>query len=140
MGLWHTDGSSNLVQNTRPYSNQQKKENLQNCRLCCPSWSQNKTERMDKYLNLAKERRISTSTLLRNWKKLWKMKVKIITIVIGAFGTVTKGLLLGSWWTSGDHLNYSIIENSQNTEKSPGDLLSFKLQWKTICKCWCEKL
>ena len=50
------------------------------------------------------------------------MKVTIIPIVIGAFGTVTKGLLkgagrLGSWRTSGDHANYSIIENSQNTEK-----------------------
>ena len=32
------------------------------------------------------------------------MKVKIIPIVIGAFGTITKGLLkgLGSWRTSGD--------------------------------------
>ena len=29
---------------------------------------------------------------------------------------------LGSWRTSGNHLNYSIIENGQNTEKSPGDL------------------
>ena len=29
---------------------------------------------------------------------------------------------LGSWRTSGDHPNYSIIENDQNTEKSPGDL------------------
>ena len=29
---------------------------------------------------------------------------------------------LGSWRMSGDHPNYSIIENSQNTEKSPGDL------------------
>ena len=29
---------------------------------------------------------------------------------------------LGSWRTSGDHPNYNIIENSQNTEKSPGDL------------------
>ena len=28
-------------------------------------------------------------------KKLWNMKVTIITIVIGAFGTVTKGLLKG---------------------------------------------
>ena len=28
----------------------------------------------------------------------------------------------GSWRTSGDHPNYYIIENSQNTEKSPGDL------------------
>ena len=34
----------------------------------------------------------STSTLLGNWKKLWNMKVTIIPIVIGAFGTVTKGL------------------------------------------------
>ena len=55
------------------------------------------------------------------------MKVTIITIVIGAFGTVTKGLLKGLedlevGKPSGDHPNNSIIENSQNTEKSPGDL------------------
>ena len=36
----------------------------------------------DKYFDLARE-----------LKKLWNMKVTIITIVIGAFGTVTKGLL-----------------------------------------------
>ena len=29
---------------------------------------------------------------------------------------------LGSWRTGGDHPNDSIIENGQNTEKSPGDL------------------
>ena len=29
---------------------------------------------------------------------------------------------LGGWRTSGDHRNYSIIKNGQNTEKSPGDL------------------
>ena len=54
-------------------------------------------------------------------KNLWNMKVTIIPIVIGAFGTVTKGLLkdlgFGSWQTSGDHPNDSIIENGQNTEK-----------------------
>ena len=55
------------------------------------------------------------------------MKVTIIPIVIGAFGTVTKGQFkgtggFGSWRTSGDHPNYSIIENGQNTEKSPIDL------------------
>ena len=44
------------------------------------------------------------------------MTVTIIPIVIDAFGTVTKGC------TSEDHPNNSIIENSQNTEKSPGDL------------------
>ena len=39
-------------------------------------------EKKDKYLDLARE-----------LKKLWNMKVTIIPIVIGAFGTVTKGLL-----------------------------------------------
>ena len=41
-------------------------------------------EKRDKYLDLARE-----------WKKLWNMKVIIIPIVIGAFGTVIKGLLKG---------------------------------------------
>ena len=55
------------------------------------------------------------------------MKVTIIPVVIGAFGTVTKGLLnrpgrFRSWRPSGDHPNNSIIENGQNTEKSLGDL------------------
>ena len=39
---------------------------------------------IDKHLDLAKE-----------LKKLWNMKVTIIPIVIGALGTVTKGLLQG---------------------------------------------
>ena len=53
------------------------------------------------------------------------MHVTIIPIVIGSFVTVTKGLLkgLGSWRTSGDHPNYYIIVNDQNTEKSPGELM-----------------
>ncbi len=33
--------------------------------------------------------------LARELKKLWNMKVTIIPLVIGAFGTVTKGLLKG---------------------------------------------
>ena len=37
------------------------------------------------------EREKSALTMLENWKKLWNMKVTIIPIVIGAFGTVTKG-------------------------------------------------
>ena len=39
--------------------------------------------------------RISTATFARELKNLWNMKVTIIPIVIGAFGTVTKGLLKG---------------------------------------------
>ena len=40
------------------------------------------SEKKDKYLDLARE-----------LKKLWNMKVTIVPIVIGAFGTITKGLL-----------------------------------------------
>ena len=69
-------------------------------------------EKKDKYFDLARE-----------LKKLWNMQVTIIPIVIGAFGTVTKGTGgLGNWRTSGDHPNDSIIKNGQNTEKSHGDL------------------
>ena len=42
-------------------------------------------EKKDKYLDLARELK----------KKLWNMKVTIILIMIGVFGTVTKGLLKG---------------------------------------------
>ena len=73
----------------------------------------------------------------------------IIPIVISAFGTVTKRIIkgtggLGSWQTSGDHPNDSIIENSQNPETSPRDLRRFAvtqtpvkdhlltLWWKTL--------
>ena len=64
----------------------------------------------------------------RELKKPWNMKVTIIPIVIGAFGTVTEGLFKGlkdlerRRRTSGDHPNNYIIEIGQNTEKSPGDL------------------
>ena len=99
----------------------------------------------DKYLDFAKE-----------LKKLWK--VTIMPIVIGAFGTVTKGLLkgledleiggLGSWRTSGNYPNYIIIENGQNPEESSGDLKRLavtqtpgkdhrlKLMWKTLMSEW----
>ena len=55
------------------------------------------------------------------------MKVTIIPIVIGTFGTVTKGLLKGlEDLEVGGRVETiqetSIIENGQNTEKSLGDL------------------
>ena len=78
-------------------------------------------EKKDKYLNFAWE-----------LKKLWNMKVSYTNcnwcywyshqrIIKGTGG-------LGNKRTSGDHPNYYIIEISQNTEKSQGDLLSLKLQ------------
>ena len=88
MGLWHTNGSPKLGQKTRPYNNQQQKKRI--CKivdLAVPADHRIKlkeSEKKDKYLDHAKE-----------LKKLWNMKVKIIPIAIGAFGTVTKVLLKG---------------------------------------------
>ena len=42
------------------------------------------SEKKDKYLDLARE-----------LKKLWNIKLTIVLIVIGALGTITKGLLKG---------------------------------------------
>ena len=73
-------------------------------------------EKKDKYLDL-----------VRKLKKLWNMKVTIVPIVIGAFGTITKGLLKGleDLEVGGrveDYPNDSIAVNSQNPETSPEDL------------------
>ena len=92
LGLWYTKASPNLGQKTRPYNNQQKKEKKEKkiCKIVdfsVPADHRIKLkecEKRDKYLDLARE-----------LKKLWNMKVTIIPIVIGAFGTVTKGLLKG---------------------------------------------
>ena len=86
-------------------------------------------EKKDKYLGLARE-----------LKKLWNMQVTIIPIVIGAFGTVSKGLLKGLEDLEID----GRVETIQTTAllrtarilrralETWGDLLSLRLQWKTI--------
>ena len=86
-------------------------------------------EKKDKYLNLARE-----------LKKLRNMKVKIIPIVISAFVTVTKGLLKGleDLEVGG---RVEIIQTAallrmarilRRVLETWTDLLSLKLQWKTI--------
>ena len=85
--------------------------------------------------------------LARELKKLWNVKVTIIPIAIDAFGTVTKGLLKGL-----EDLEIGgLVETIQTTallrtarilrrvQETWGDLLSLKLQWKTINLRWCEK-
>ena len=82
------------------------------------------SEKKDKYLDPVRE-----------LKKLWNMKVAIIPIVIGAFGTVAKGLLKGM-----EDLEVGVrVETFQTTtllrtdgipiraQETWGDLLSFKL-------------
>ena len=87
------NGSPNPGQKTRLNNNQQKKKRKKEKRTCkivdfaVPAdqiIKLKECEKKDKYLDLA-----------RVLKKLWKMPVTIIPIVIGAFGTVTKGLLKG---------------------------------------------
>ena len=81
------------------------------------------------YLNLARE-----------LKMLWNMKMTIIPIVIGAMGTVTKGLIQGV-----EDLEISgLVENILTTVllrlarilrkvlETWEDLLSLKFQWETI--------
>ena len=78
--------------------------------------------------------------LARERKKLWNMKVTVILIVIGALGTVTKGLVQGL-----ENLEIKgRVEPIQTTAllrsarilrrvlETWGDLQSLKLQWETI--------
>ena len=142
MGLWYINGWPNLGQKTRPYNNQQKKKE-KICKIVdfdIPADHRIKLkecEKRDKCLNLARE-----------LKKLWNMKVTIIPIVFGAFGTVTKGLLKGL-----EDLEVGgRVETIQTTAllktarilrrvlETWGDLLSLNLRWKTISLRWCEKL
>ena len=104
MGLWHTHGSPNLCQKTRLNNRHKKKtkkkRELENC------WQQSQQLK----------------------KKLWNMQVTIIPVVIGTFGTVTKGLLRGL-----DDLKVggrvetiqttTLLRTGQSTEKSAGDLM-----------------
>ena len=95
------------------------------------------SEKKDKYLDLARELR-----------KLWNMKVTIVPIVIGALGTITKGLLKGlkdlevggrveTIQTTALLRTARILKRVQETW---GDLLSLKHHWKTTSSRWCEKL
>ena len=86
-------------------------------------------EKKDKYLDLARE-----------LKKLWNMKVTIVPIVIGALGTITKGLLKGledlevgrrieTIQMTALHRTARILRRVLETWE---DLLALRLQWKTI--------
>ena len=134
MGLWQRDRSLNFGQKTRLYYNQQQKKK----RICkivdfpVPADHRIKLkecEMKDKYCDLARE-----------FKKLRNMKVTIIPIVIGAFGTVTKGLSKGM-----DDLEVGgRVDTIQTTAllrttrilrrilETWGELLSLKLQWNTF--------
>ena len=129
----------------RPYNNQQQQQKKKKkiCKIvdfAVPAdhrIKRKECEKRDKYLDLARE-----------LKKLWNVKVTIIPIVIGAFDTVTKGLLKGledlevggrvkTIQTTALLKTARILRRVLETW---GDLLSLNLQWKTIRCRWCEKL
>ena len=85
-------------------------------------------EKKDKYLDLARE-----------LKKLWNMKVTIIPIVIGAIGTVTKGLLkeledleVGGQVETIQTIALFRMARILRRVLETWDSLSLNLQWKTI--------
>ena len=87
------------------------------------------SEKKDKYLDLARE-----------LKKLWNMRVMIVPIVNGALGAITKGLSKGLEDSEvGGRVETIQITALLRTARilrrvldTWGDLLSLKLQWKTI--------
>ena len=93
---------------------------MRNFKLCCTGRPQNKTgkkrEKKDKYLDVAKELKKKMEHEGDDYTNPdWCIRYSKKRIIEGTEG-------LGSWRTSGDHPNYTIVENGQNTEKSPGDL------------------
>ena len=86
-------------------------------------------EKKDKYLDLATE-----------LKKPWNMKVTFVPIVIGAFGTITKGLLkgleeLGVGGRVETIKMTALLRTARILRRMLeiwGDSQSLKLQWKTI--------
>ena len=78
--------------------------------------------------------------LWKELKKLWNMKVTIVLIVIYALRTITKGLLKGleDMEVGGrveTILTTALLRKARILRRvleTWGDLLSLKLQWKTI--------
>ena len=135
--FWFTNGSSNLGQTIRPYNNQQNKKNRQNRAVPADHRVKLKQNEMkDKYIDLARE-----------LKKLWNIKVTFILIIIGALGTVTKGLkgledlkIRGRVETIETITLLRLARILKKVLETWGYLLRLKLQWKTISKWWWEKL
>ena len=73
------------------------------------------------------QRRISTSTLLENWKNCgtWRGQLYQLWFWYSNKRIIKRPGRLGSWWTGRDYPNDSTVENSQNPETSPEDLRRF---------------
>ena len=128
--LWdfdiHTD---HLISARRPdliIINKKKKRTCKIVDFAVPAvlWIKLKEcEKKDKYLDLAR------------WlkKMLWNIKVTVVPIVIGAFGTVTKELSKGleDLEVGGrvETIQTTALQHNEKSYEDLGDLLSLKLQW-----------
>ena len=65
------------------------------------------------------EKKISTWTLLEIWKKLWNMKVTVISVVIGVLGTVTEGLIKG------------LVDGKKDT-RNKAEIIKFSIQYRLV--------
>ena len=125
MEFWHSNGSLNLGQTTKPYNNNKKKKNEKKKRTCTienftvpvdHSVELKESEKKDKYLDFT-----------RGLKKTGEYESDIYTNYDWCTWYSDQRIYkrtgeCGNEKTSGDHLNYCIIEIGQNTEESPGDL------------------
>ena len=129
-----TNGSSNLGQTSRLSDSKKKKKKNRTYWIVdfgVPADYKvqlKESETRGKYLDLARE-----------LKKLWNMKVTVISTVICAIATVTKWLVQGL-----EDLEIRQVETIQRTAllrsdrilrsvlETWGDLLSSRLKWKTI--------
>ena len=123
LGLWHTNGSPNHGQKTRPYNNQQKKKKeKRTCKivdfaiLTEHRVKFKESEKKDNSLDFARELKKTMEHEVDNrTNRDWCSCYSHQRIIKGSGG-------LGDKRTGGDHPNYYIIENGQNTEKSLGNL------------------
>ena len=129
-----TDSQGQLLnKKTRPHHNHQKKKKKKIWKvvdfavLTDYRIKLKESEKRDKYLDLARE-----------LKNLWNLKVTIIPFVIGAFGTVSKGLLNGleNLEVGGRVETIQTIALLKTARilrrvlETWGDFLSLNLQWK----------
>ena len=137
-GFWDTNRSHNPYQKTRSSNNLREKESQLNSGLYSPSRLQNENQRKlkeNKYLDVARE-----------LKRLWK--VMVIPIIIGALGTIPKGLVrrLQEFDTRGQAETIQttallkLARIPRRVLETWRDLLLLTLQWKSISWSWCEKL
>ena len=113
-----TDGSPNLCQKTRT-NNYHLKKKKRIGDIAVPADHRIKLkdyEKNNKYLDLARELKQYMEHEGDNCTNCdWCFCYSNKEIIKGTWG-------FGSWLRSGDQANYYIIENGQNTEKSPKDL------------------